>query len=223
MPLVPGPSTPQLPTTAPSNDGSIVLDALPYVEQPDPHYQQQAISLIEAELANSSSELGEHPSLSGRLLPHSSLNKHVNNAPLASAAYDSLLKRQESGQPAQFTEWHHNHHNGRSDNASLKIQYEHHRLHLSNLDLHSTLCTPHHYQRYHSLLENSYVIPQSKLLEAQRLKVDGINASRMEEQQAAYSQMGVLRGKIAGLVEKNGRLDGAVERLEKELETLRGE
>jgi hypothetical protein len=72
-------------------------------------------------------------------------------------------------------------------------------------------------------LENSYVIPQSKLLEAQRLKVDGINASRMEEQQAAYSQMGVLRGKIAGLVEKNGRLDGAVERLEKELETLRGE
>jgi hypothetical protein len=36
---------------------------------------------------------------------------------------------------------------------------------------------------YIYLLEHSNIIPQSKLLEAQSLKVDVINASRMEEHQ----------------------------------------
>jgi hypothetical protein len=111
MSLIPRPPSPQQQPSAASS--SSVLDALPYVEQPDPQYEQHAISLIEAELAHAN-EQSEHPSLAGRLPPHSLLHKDVKNAPLASAAYASLL-------------------NG---SASSKI-HEHHRLHLANLDLHS--------------------------------------------------------------------------------------
>lgn len=38
------------------------------------------------------------------------------------------------------------------------------------------------------------------------LLVDGINASRMEEQQAAFHQMGVLCGKLVGLMDKKSKI-----------------
>lgn len=216
MSLIPRPSSPQQQST------SIVLDALPYVEQPQPHYEQHAISLIEAELSSAPQQQAEHPSLAGRLLP----SHPLKDAPLASAAYAHVAKRREAGDDsAQTVDWSHGSQGGGIEDElkSAKIQYEHHRLHLANLDLHSNLCTAQHYQRYHSQLESLYTAPQSKMLQEQRLKVDGINATRMEEQTVAMQQLNLLRGKYIGLMDKNCRLDGAIDRLEEEVQLLKGE
>jgi hypothetical protein len=237
MSLIPRPSSPspQEPISQPQPSDGIVLDALPYVEALDPHYEQQAISLIEAELANSMNE-DEHPFLKLRLMPPSRFiddnSDGLKNAPLARSVYQSIVERQQNGQPAQLDVVNWNHpliddpqsiQDLQTSVNSSKIMMEHHRIHLANLDLHSTLCTPHQYQAYHSLLENQYVIPQSKLLEEQRIKVDGINASRMEEQEGSMRKMMTLRQKWEGLMEKNGRLEAAIERLADEVKGLERE
>jgi hypothetical protein len=67
-----------------------------YAEQPDPHYEQNAISLNEAKLAHAS-ELSEHPSLAGRPMPHSPLKKRTSRT--------LRWRVHVRGRPAQFTEW----------------------------------------------------------------------------------------------------------------------
>ncbi|KAL3785618.1 hypothetical protein HJC23_004766 [Cyclotella cryptica] len=224
-----------------ANDVMTTPNALPYVEPLDPHNEQHAISLLEEELARSS-HVGneqEHPSLNGRLFP-ASLSQgrrtflEVNEAPLATAAYQALLERQSDASspavawslPDPFAA------SGGLDTKkaesqmisdldtsikSSKINFEHHRIRLINLDLHSLCSAPDQYQRYHAFLEQQYLIPQSKLLEAQRMKVDAINAQRMQEQDSTMRKMIGLKRKWAGLVEKNGRLDVAISRLEGEV------
>lgn len=245
MSLIVRASTPQPASQNDDRSCGIVLDALPYVEHLDPHYEQHAISLIEAELAVSAhaDNGGEHSSLRGRLLPTSlSQGKRhdldFSGAPLATEAYQNLVKRHQESNHQQNdvasppVEWSLPDPFAASGGLSTskpesqmisdletsikssKINFEQHRLHLINLELHPQFCTPDQYQRYHAFLEQQYVIPQSKQLEVQRMRVDAINAQRMEEQDAIMRKMMELKRKWEGLVEKNGRLDVAIARLE---------
>lgn len=243
MSLVPRPASP-LET---SRSNGIVLDALPYVEPLDPHYEQHAVSLIEAELANNNNNNAmeeEHPSLRRRPMPAAASNDvGLKNAPLARSIYRSIVER--DGRPAAeaIAEWEHPvpfHDNELADDdidnnpqtlisqletsvRSSKIAYEHHRLHHANLELHHALVTPAHYRSYHTLLEEGYVLPQTKLLTEQRITVDGINASRMEEQGAGWKKLQALKRKREGLTVKNERLEGAIEELRREVEGLEKE
>ena len=202
---------------------SIVLDALPYVEPLDPHYEQTAISLIEAELASAMDE-GTHPSMTP-LPPH---GDGIANAPLATEMYQSLHQRQ---QDASTVEWDSLQSSTNPQTVSelesaihsSKLQFEHQRLQLTNLELHSILTSSETYQMYHSQLTNQYVDPQQQLLSEQKIKVDGINARRMEEQKESMKKLLQLRQRWEGLMEKNGRLDRHIAVLEKEVEGLKGE
>jgi len=232
MSLIHRPPSPQ-PQQQTSNVNGIVLDALPYVEALDPHYEQQAISLIEAELSNAMYD-DEHPSLQRKLLSTSTTdtNEFLKNSPLAAHAYQSLLQRQESGRPAESVEWtHQTPFGGQLTNdtssqdlqtsiASSKIVLEHHRIHLANLELQAALSTPNAHQSHHSVLENAYVLPASKLVAEQRVRVDGINASRMEEQRESLGKLITLRQKWDRLVDKNMRLERAIEGLQNEVQGL---
>ena len=243
MSLIPRPSSPHEKQEPIVQSTGIVLDALPYVEPLDPHYEQQAISLIEAELTSAMEE-GEHPSLQRRLLPPSRFvdddtdtnnSSERMNAPLATMAYQSLKRRQ--GEPMEHVEWVHPvpFSGTLTDDPqktvaeleasiqSSKVRLEHHRLQLVNLELHSAFTSSDSYQRYHSLLEDRYVDPQRKLLSEQRLRVDGVNARRMEEQGESMKRLVQLRQRWEWLMEKNGRLDGAIEVLEREVAALEKE
>eukprot|EP00956_Cyclotella_meneghiniana_P017300 scaffold28041_cov21-Cyclotella_meneghiniana.AAC.2 len=107
------------------SSSAIVLDALPYVEPLDPHYERQAISLIEAELANTTAmeedEMAMHPSLQqrpGSIAASDDNDVGLKNAPLARSMYQSMVERLQStnsnnnddGQPvpaAPTVEWEH--------------------------------------------------------------------------------------------------------------------
>ena len=85
--------------------------------------------------------------------------------------------------------------NLRTSIATSKIQLEQERLHLINLELHQNLDTPARYTAYASRLESQYLNPTAQAVERQRRTVDGINATRMEEQ---TQSIGKLEGIVGG-------------------------
>ena len=106
--------------------------------------------------------------------------------------------------------------------STSKIQLEQERLRYINLELHQQFETPARYTAYTTQLEDSYLNPTSNSVENQRRSVDGINATRMEEQQIAGVKMEGLKHKWNVLVDKNRRLGLALTGLEQEVEGLRG-
>jgi hypothetical protein len=238
---------------------SIVLDALPYVENLDPDYEQYAMSLIEDELQQQHLGGGEaeHPMLR-RLIPlaTSSSREYTDlastapdfggKAPIAASAYKSLMERQaqaeESGvaAPPVFREWslrpdpiaenggsiqgedkERNIPDLQTSIATSKIKLEQERLRLVNLELHQQFETRQRYTAYHNQLESQYLTPMTQALESQRMKVDGINATRMEEQEVAMRKLEGLTRKWDSLVDKNRRLVRAIGGLEGEVEDLK--
>mmetsp|Transcript_8846 Transcript_8846/g.19843 ORF Transcript_8846/g.19843 Transcript_8846/m.19843 type:complete len:300 (+) Transcript_8846:57-956(+) len=105
--------------------------------------------------------------------------------------------------------------------ATSKIQLEQERLRLINLELHQNLETPARYTAYASQLESKYLNPTSQAVERQRRVVDGINATRMEEQTQSIGKLEGLSGKWELLVDKNRRLGKALEGLEREMTSLK--
>ncbi|KAL7461839.1 hypothetical protein ACHAXS_002238, partial [Conticribra weissflogii] len=105
--------------------------------------------------------------------------------------------------------------------ATSKIKLEQERLHLVNLELYQQFESSRRWMDYHSQLESQYVTPMSDAVARQRLKVDGVNAGRMEEQEIASKKIRGLTGRFDQLVDKNHRLGKAIANLEAEVEGLR--
>ncbi len=101
-----------------------------------------------------------------------------------------------------------------------KIQLEYQRLRYTNLELHSLFETPHKYNSYLSSLEQLYTNPTAVAVEQQRLVVDGINGTRMEEQSAYMNKLMGLQMKYGMLLDKNWKLGRALESLQLEVEGL---
>ncbi|KAL7528151.1 hypothetical protein ACHAXR_003881, partial [Thalassiosira sp. AJA248-18] len=106
--------------------------------------------------------------------------------------------------------------------ATSKIQLEQERLRLINLELHQNLETPARYTAYASILESQYLNPTQQAVELQRRTVDGINATRMEEQTQSIGKLEGMSQKWELLVDKNRRLGKALDGLEREVESMRG-
>ncbi|KAL9186385.1 hypothetical protein ACHAXT_005623 [Thalassiosira profunda] len=189
-------------------------------------------------------ELGEHPSL-GQLLPASAAVDGSADfgarAPLAAEAYASLAARREAGDDSampteRFTITRPDPmaedgadaadaeallSNLRTSVATSKIRLEQERLRLVNLEMHQQLETPARFTNYASQLETQYVNPTAAAVERQRRTVDGINATRMEEQTHSAGKLEGLARRWESLVDKNRRLGRALEGLEGEVEGLR--
>ena len=101
-----------------------------------------------------------------------------------------------------------------------KIQLEYQRLRYTNLELHSLFETPHKYNSYLSSLEQLYTNPTAVAVEQQRLVVDGINGTRMEEQSAYMKKLMGLQTKYGMLLDKNWKLGRALESLQLEVDGL---
>ncbi|KAL3758882.1 hypothetical protein ACHAWU_003154 [Discostella pseudostelligera] len=101
-----------------------------------------------------------------------------------------------------------------------KIQFEHQRLRYTNLELHSLFETPQKYTSYLSSLEKFYTVPTATAVEQQRLVVDGINGTRMEEQSACMNKLMGLQMKYGMLMDKNWKLGNALENLQMEVDGL---
>eukprot|EP00578_Thalassiosira_sp_NH16_P017941 CAMPEP_0181104856 /NCGR_PEP_ID=MMETSP1071-20121207/15657_1 /TAXON_ID=35127 /ORGANISM="Thalassiosira sp., Strain NH16" /LENGTH=342 /DNA_ID=CAMNT_0023188095 /DNA_START=85 /DNA_END=1110 /DNA_ORIENTATION=- len=82
----------------------------------------------------------------------------------------------------------------RTSIATLKIELEQDRHRHTNLELHRLVETPAKYTAYATKLESAYLDPTRKSVERRRRIVDGINATRMEEQERCYG------GKLSGMV-----------------------
>ena len=101
-----------------------------------------------------------------------------------------------------------------------KIQFEYQRLRYTNLELHSLFETPQKYTSYLSSLEQLYTAPTATAVEQQRLVVDGINGTRMEEQSACMNKLMGLQMKYGLLMDKNWKLGNALEKLQMEVDGL---
>jgi hypothetical protein len=101
-----------------------------------------------------------------------------------------------------------------------KIQHEYQRLRYTNLELHSLFETPQKYTSYLTALEQLYTNPTAMAVEQQRLVVDGINGTRMEEQSSSMNKLMGLQMKYGGLMDKNWRLGKALESLQSEVDGL---
>ena len=101
-----------------------------------------------------------------------------------------------------------------------KIQHEYQRLRYTNLELHSLFETPQKYTSYLTALEKLYTNPTAMAVEQQRLVVDGINGTRMEEQSSSMNKLLGLQMKFGGLMDKNWRLGKALESLQSEVDGL---
>ena len=244
---------------ASSGSSGVVLDALPYVEELDPDYEQYSLSLIGQELETVVSEAArgqqsedgepEHP-LMRQILPSSreyaggtpglssSVPSFGGRAPLASAAYAALVRRRASGgdgtrpgfevrRPDPIAEGApHSGPDGLVSNLARsvrtrKVEHEQERIRYANLELFQQFETPAQFTSHNALLEGGYAGPARAALDGQRLKVDGINATRMEEQQASIVKIHQLNSKWYSLVDKNERLGRAIGGLEAEVEELR--
>mmetsp|Transcript_23525 Transcript_23525/g.46896 ORF Transcript_23525/g.46896 Transcript_23525/m.46896 type:complete len:285 (+) Transcript_23525:174-1028(+) len=168
-------------------------------------------------------------------------------APYAAAAYKSIAARREANQdrttsmvdsdmewmtrPDPIAQNRGNINDGGDEKAIIsdmntsiatsKIKLEQERLHLVNLELYQQFESSRRWMDYHSQLESHYVTPMSDAVARQRLKVDGINAGRMEEQEIAARKIRGLTGRFDQLVDKNHRLGKAIAGLEAEVEGLR--
>ncbi|EJK46451.1 hypothetical protein THAOC_34880 [Thalassiosira oceanica] len=238
--------------------GGVVLDALPYVEELDPDYEQYSLSLIGQELETVVSEAAqgqqsadgelEHP-LMRQILPSghkyagtsdlsSSVPSFEGRAPLASAAYTALVRHRASGGDETRPKFEVRRPNPIAEDAphsspddlvsnleksirTRKIEHEQERIRYANLELFQQFETPSQFTSYNALLEDGYVKPMKVALDVQRLKVDGINATRMEEQQKSIVKIHQLNSKWYSLVDKNERLGRAIGGLEAEVEGLR--
>ena len=108
--------------------------------------------------------------------------------------------------------------------STQKIALEEQRHRLINLELQQTFQTPQTYTHYNTTqLQEQIVEPLQQTLERQRMEVDAINATRMEEQQRAMGTLDTLNRKYYELIDKNLRLGEAVAGLEGEVEGLREE
>lgn len=108
--------------------------------------------------------------------------------------------------------------------STQKIALEHQRHRLINLELQQTFQTPQTYTHYNTTqLESQIVNPLQQTVERQRMEVDAINATRMEEQQRAMGTLDGLSRKYYELINKNLRLGEAVAGLEGEVEGLKRE
>eukprot|EP00574_Skeletonema_japonicum_P003898 CAMPEP_0201723642 /NCGR_PEP_ID=MMETSP0593-20130828/7621_1 /ASSEMBLY_ACC=CAM_ASM_000672 /TAXON_ID=267983 /ORGANISM="Skeletonema japonicum, Strain CCMP2506" /LENGTH=262 /DNA_ID=CAMNT_0048214771 /DNA_START=9 /DNA_END=794 /DNA_ORIENTATION=+ len=95
--------------------------------------------------------------------------------------------------------------------STQKIALEHQRHRLINLELQQTFQTPQTYTYYNTTqLESQIVNPLQQTVERQRMEVDAINATRMEEQQRAMGTLDGLSRKYYELIDKNLRLGEAV-------------
>eukprot|EP00984_Skeletonema_dohrnii_P016016 scaffold7021_cov120-Skeletonema_dohrnii-CCMP3373.AAC.2 len=168
-------------------------------------------------------------------------------APMAVAAYEAIMAKKSNPENTTFIttnkQWLHN----RSDPmahqkfdqvddksklitnlhtsiSTQKIALEHQRHRLINLELQQTFQTPQTYTHYNTnQLEGQIVNPLQQTVERQRMEVDAINATRMEEQQRAMGTLDGLSRKYYELVDKNLRLGEAVKGLEGEVEGLKKE
>ena len=169
-------------------------------------------------------------------------------APMAVAAYEAIMAKKSNPENTTFItnnhqQWLHN----RSDPmahqkfdqvgdksklitnlhtsiSTQKIALEHQRHRLINLELQQTFQTPQSYTHYNTnQLEGQIVNPLQQTVERQRMEVDAINATRMEEQQRAMGTLDGLSRKYYELVDKNLRLGEAVKGLEGEVEGLKKE
>ena len=105
--------------------------------------------------------------------------------------------------------------------TTQKIKLEHTRHQLINLELQQILQTPSTYTHYNTtVLEGQIVNPLSQAVEKQRMEVDTINATRMEEQRGYMKTLDGLNEKYYGLIDKNWRLGKAISDLEGEVERL---
>jgi hypothetical protein len=105
--------------------------------------------------------------------------------------------------------------------TTQKIKLEHTRHQLINLELQQILQTPSTYTHYNTtMLEGQIVNPLSQAVEKQRMEVDTINATRMEEQRGYMKLLEGLNEKYYGLIDKNWRLGEAISDLEGEVERL---
>merc|ERR1719356_1073919 len=238
-----------------TNDG-VVLDALPYVEHLDESYENYALQLIGQELesvvneaqreSESDSQNGEleHP-LMRRILSSSKIYNDVDppllfggNAPLATAAYRSLVQQRNNGDESPKSTFKFTRPNPMAEDQSSsdpiqligklqtsietsKIEHETQRLRFTNLELFQHFETPAQFTNYNGMLEEQYVKPTLSMLENQRRKVDGINATRMEDQQRVVGRLDTLSRKWYELVDKNERLGRAIGGLESEVVELR--
>lgn len=106
--------------------------------------------------------------------------------------------------------------------STQKIALEHQRHRLINLELQQTFQTPQVYTHYNTTqLEGQIVHPLQQTVERQRMEVDAINATRMEEQQRARGTLDSLNRKYYELIDKNLRLGDALAGLEGEVEGLK--
>ena len=105
--------------------------------------------------------------------------------------------------------------------TTQKIKLEHSRHQLINLELQQILQTPSTYTHYNTtMLEGQIVNPLSQAVEKQRMEVDTINATRMEEQRGYMKTLDGLNEKYYGLIDKNWRLGKAISDLEGEVKRL---
>jgi hypothetical protein len=108
--------------------------------------------------------------------------------------------------------------------STQKIALEHQRHRLINLELQQIFQTPQVYTHYNNTqLETQIVHPLQQTVERQRMEVDAINATRMEEQHRAMGTLDSLNRKYYELVDKNLRLGDALEGLAGEVEGLKKE
>jgi len=106
--------------------------------------------------------------------------------------------------------------------ATSKIQLEQERIRHINLELYQNFEIPARHVAYASQLESDYLNPTAQAVERQRRVVDGINATRMEEQTQSFrGKLEGLEGKWESLVDKNRRLGNALDGLERDMGSLK--
>lgn len=196
-------------------------------------------------------QITDHPSLRQKKSGAAAVAAHTNpnfcgKAPMATAAYEALVARREAANnnnedtATKTNTFTINHPDPMADIESTdqmdehtlisnlqtsikssKIQLEYSRIHHMNLELQQQFETPAKYTSYNTQLETNYLNTSSSAVGRQRRIVDGINGTRMEEQQSAIGKLNGMTYKYETLVEKNRRLDKAVESLEEEVANLR--
>ena len=183
------------------------------------------------------------------ILSDNNTDTFAKRAPLAAAAYEALVQKQRRQQhhsdvdgvvvndtAAAATTDDDDFDTKTSNNITInssstihelqsainqsKIQHEYQRLRYTNLELHSLFETPPKYTSFLTALEQLYTNPTATAVEQQRLVVDGINGTRMEEQSSSMNKLMGLQMKYGGLMDKNWRLGKALESLQLEVDGL---
>ena len=187
---------------------TVVLDALPYVEQLHEDYEQYALALIDDELkkqpTSSSMPKQSEPKFRTSLMQTEYEAATNRLGPLVPFTSDSVLEPPvKNGSSVQ--EW-------QDAVQKARTAYERERIRSLSLTIAKETATMQH-KAYNEMLR-ARVQEQSQLLERQQQVVEELNLQRQQNQQGTGQKLHVLETQYNDLVQKLFSLRNAVATLE---------